>query len=329
MNRQRRGKGGFTIVELLTVMGVIALLIGLLVPALNMVKDYSREIQQKAQFHSIDVGLEMFKNDFGVYPESDENSYRVPVHPIDPTIYGGAAKLAEAMVGQDLLGFHPKSGFTASGMNDLDGVGVGAGAVQIYDPINGINVPGVYVETGSQNIDVRKKYIDLEHANAYRIDDIYVNWGAFNRFNFLLCDVYAKKRQSGKKTGMPILYYRARTAYKFQDYTRNEFGGSDQNPAQNDDIYNYWDNERLLALGDPEQGTAVLHPLRTGTTLTDLQRFEEMILNKQVQTATRTTSFPDGIKRPYRAESYILISAGKDGLYGTADDVLNIEKGKE
>lgn len=328
MNRQKRGTGGFTIVELLTVMGVIALLIGLLVPALNMVKDYSREIQQKAQFHSIDVGLEIFKNDFGVYPESDENSYRVPPHPVDPTYYSGALKLAEAMVGLDLLGFHPKSGFTASGLNDLDGVGVGSGPVQIYDPINGINLPNVYEETGSQNIDIRKKYVDLEHANAYRMDDIYRNWGSFSRYNFLLCDVYAKKRQSGKKTGMPILYYRARTAYKFQNYLYSDLG-TDQNPVQNDDIYNYWDNERLLALGDPDQGMAILHPLRTGTVVDDLQRFEEIVLNKQVQTATRTTAFPDGIKRPYRADSYILISAGKDGLYGTADDVLNFEKAKE
>lgn len=327
MSRTGRRQGGFTIVELLTVMGVIALLIGLLVPALNMVKDYSREIQQKAQFHSLDVGLEMFKNDFGVYPESNDNSYP-PVNLIDQTPYLGAHKLAEAMVGLDLLGFHPKSGFTASGLNDLDGVGTDSGPVQIYDPINGINVPNVYEETGSQNIDVRKKYIELEHANAYRMDDIYRNWGSFNQYNFVLCDVYAKKRQSGKKTGMPILYYRARTAYKFQDYLHSDLG-SDQNPEQNDDIYNYWDNEQLLALGDPDQGTAIVHPLRTGTVIDDLQRFEDMILNKQVQTATRTTSFPEGIKRPYRADSFILISAGKDGLFGTADDVLNIEKEKQ
>jgi hypothetical protein len=29
--------------------------------------------------------------------------------------------------------------------------------------------------------------------------------------------------------------------------------------------------------------------------------------------------------RPYRSESYILISAGADGKYGTADDVMNFE----
>ncbi len=34
------------------------------------------------------------------------------------------------------------------------------------------------------------------------------------------------------------------------------------------------------------------------------------------------------IRVPYRAESYVLMSAGKDGLFGTADDVYNFEMGK-
>lgn len=324
MKRTEPKTGGFTIVELLTVMGVIAVLIGLLVPALNMVKDFSREIQQKAQFHSIDVGLELFKNDFGVYPESNENSYQ-PLNQIDNGYYSGTHKLAEALVGYDLLGFHPKSGFTSSGFNDLDGIGVDNPPVQIYDPVAGISVLNVYEETGPQNIDIRKKYMELEHANAFRMEDIYLNYGSFYQENFVLCDVYAKKRQSGKKTGMPILYYRARTAFKFQDYDP----AVDQQPDTNNDIYNYWDNERLLALGDADQGAIVPHPLRTGTVVDDLELFEEIILNKQVQAATQTAMFPEGIKRPYRDDSYILISAGKDGLYGNADDLLNFTKEKQ
>jgi type II secretory pathway pseudopilin PulG len=321
MKRTEPKRGGFTIVELLTVMGVIAVLIGLLVPALNMVKDFSREIQQKAQFHSIDVGLELFKNDFGVYPESNENSY-APVNQIDNGYYSGAHKLAEALVGLDLLGFHPKSGFTSSGFNDLDGIGIGNAPVQIYDPVNGIALFPIYEETSQQNIDNRKKYIDLEHANAYRMEDIYRNYGSFYRLNFVLCDVFAKKRQSGAKTGMPILYYRARTAYKFQDY----LPADDDQPDTNNDIYNYWDNERLLALGDADQGVTVTHPLRTGTLVDDLPLFEEILLNKQVQTATQTAMFPQGIKRPFRDDSYIMISAGKDGLYGNSDDLYNFTK---
>ena len=40
---------GFTIVELLTVMSVIVILIGLLVPSLNKVKRFARDVKQKAQ----------------------------------------------------------------------------------------------------------------------------------------------------------------------------------------------------------------------------------------------------------------------------------------
>ena len=33
-----------------------------------------------------------------------------------------------------------------------------------------------------------------------------------------------------------------------------------------------------------------------------------------------------GFSRPYRPESYILISAGFDGRYGTSDDITNFEQ---
>jgi len=49
-------KKGFTIVELLTVMAVIAVLIGLLIPALALVNKKAKTVQQRAQFHAIDVG---------------------------------------------------------------------------------------------------------------------------------------------------------------------------------------------------------------------------------------------------------------------------------
>ena len=83
-----------------------------------------------------------------------------------------------------------------------------------------------------------------------------------------------------------------------------------------DDIYYYRDNELLLSLGKPEDSTQ-LHPLADGLG-DDLLEFEEMILNEQIT--------PPAPQRPYRAGSYILISAGKDGLYGTADDITNFKK---
>jgi len=309
---------GFTIVELLTVMGVIAVLIGLLVPALGLVKDYSKRIQQKAQMHSIDVGIEMFKNEFGNYPESKDNSFAA-VNPIDSTVYCGANKLAEAMIGWDFLGYHPRSGFTANGYNDVNGDGT---AEFVYDTTNGIQtgVPGSpYNEVnGAENIANRKRFIDLENANGFQMQDVYApavvtGAGWTKSTNVVLCDVYAKKRLSSKKTGMPILYYRARTGFQFQDYTN----GID------DDIYNYNDNINLLALNSPDDN-AIQHPLYDRSN--DYADFESIILNQQVLQATVTAANPTGVKRPYRADSFFLLSAGKDGLYGTADDVVNFEK---
>ena len=314
---ERTRKKAFTIVELLTVMGVIAVLIGLMVPALALVKDYSKRIQQKAQFHSIDMGLQLYKTEFGSYPESKDNSYPT-VNVIDPSPYCGANKLAEAMAGLDFLGYHPKSGLTANGQNDVDG---DLTPEQIYDAVGGI-VPSsgnmAYAETALENIANRKKFIDLENANAFQMQDIYdvatvTGAGWTDGRSVVLGDVYAKKRQSGKKAGMPILYYRARSGFQFQDHLNDNNGSG--NP-DDDDVYNFYDNELLLSLNAPEDNS-ILHPLYD--TITDLEDFDGIIGNQQVEQAA-------GIKTPYRADSYFLLSAGKDGLFGTADDVFNFDK---
>ncbi|MHC4950097.1 MAG: type II secretion system protein [Planctomycetota bacterium] len=319
---KRTSKKGFTIVELLTVMGVIAVLIGLLVPALALVKEHASRLQQRAQFHGIDVGLEIYKNEFGSYPESDDN---VPLK--EAINYCGANKLAEAMVGWDLLGFHPKSGYRSDGTNDLNGDGT---YTLMYNPTGGIpfGAEGSYEETAAENLQNREVFVDMENANAFRLVDIYSNIGGFNanlnEGGFVLCDVYAKKRLAGKKAGMPILYYKARPGRQFQDSTEDSDGDAD---LYNDDIYNYLDNDAIVALNDPDNGTGVNdHPLYQTTTAASALEFDELIVNQQVLEATDDGSGLTGVKRPYRAESYILISAGQDGLYGTGDDIFNFEK---
>jgi prepilin-type N-terminal cleavage/methylation domain-containing protein len=308
---------GFTIVELLTVMAVIAVLIGLLIPALAQVRDKAKEVQQKAQFHSIDVGLELYKSEYGAYPESVDNNFdpNPPAWYDLDTPYCGANKLAEAMVGLDMLGFHPKSGFTAEGTNDLDKDGTGN---IIYDPINGIQSETTYNEAdGPENIDNRDGfYVDLENANAFQMEDIYEATAPFTVPDVLvLGDVYAKRRFSGTKTGMPVLYYRARQAYTFQDSTDAD--------DITDDVYNFKDNENLLSLGSPEDAS-IAHPLFDVTD--DWLDFEDIIVNQTVFETTDDGSGTVGIKKPYREDSYFLLSAGKDGLYGTADDILNFDK---
>lgn len=313
-----RSKKGFTIVELLTVMGVIAVLIGLLVPALALVKDHAKKLQQKAQFHGIDVGLEIFKNEFGSYPDSSDEYVMAGVG--DP--YCGANKLAEAMVGLDLIGFHPSSSFSGDGRSTVTLTTGLPGPVVVYNAE--ADTPDW--QTAKENMDARKgPFVDLEKVNAYRMNEIYAaanlgnfvqttNIGAGASYPLVLCDVYAKKRSGvgAKKTGTPILYYRAHTNFKFQDHAidNDGVGGTDD-----DDIYSYYDNAQLLLNGMPDTGDAYTVE-KAAVTGVPAQEFDNMIVNENITT----------VDRPYRADSYILISAGKDGDFGTADDVFNFDK---
>jgi type II secretory pathway pseudopilin PulG len=278
---------GFTIVELLTVMSIIVILIGLLVPALNMVRKYAWEVKQKAQFHSIDAAIELFNTEFSGYPDSSA------LGP-DGQPYCGAMKLCEAMMGQDLMGFHPDSTFRSDGWDRDPGL---AGAKLLYPDANMVSAAAY-----RDNLSIRKgPYLPLESANAYRLEDIYSNAGGFNPKHFVLCDVYrtVTNRITGKKIGMPILYYKANTA--------NSLHSADAQANLN--IYNYLDNQALVALGIPSDPSGPQHRLY------DPVRFYKNTKNDKVTTASR----------PYRADSYILISAGFDGEYGSPDDVCNYD----
>ena len=108
----------FTIIELLTVVAIIALLISILLPALSRARRQAKDVNCSAYIHAIETGLEMFQNERGEYPPSD------PLNP-DRTIYtyeraeasrkqsggewfvSGMHLLAEMLVGTDKMGFDP------------------------------------------------------------------------------------------------------------------------------------------------------------------------------------------------------------------------------
>ncbi len=208
----------------------------------------------------------------------------------DPTgqPYCGSMKLTEALMGQDLFGCHVKSIFRRDGLD-------AAGAL-LYPP-NIDNLPVALRETALK--DRKGPFLQAENANAHRLVDIYGkgNTGSLPEDAFVLCDCYPRARPSGEKTGMPILYYRANPSGTVHDLA---------NPDNPQNIFNYKDNQALLVLGVPGK-LGETHPLA------DPKRF---YLN------TQDREMPS---KPYRRDSFILISAGEDGLYGTADDVCNFE----
>jgi len=291
MTDKRGGsKAAFTIVELLTVMSIIVILIGLVLPSLNLVRRYARKVKQKNQFHSISVAMELFRAEEDGYPDSSWKD-------TDNQDYCGAMKLCEALMGKDLLGFHPESIFNSDGTNS-------EGAL-LYTTDT--------FEPSEENKKSRKgPYLQLESANAYKLADIYSDTGRFDEELFVLCDAYTrvKNLSTGKRIGMPILYYKANTSNSGHDPT----AGTQE---YKDNIYNYLDNINLVRLGKPWMAGAkhalengILDPAQTGPEI-----FYESIRNKKLENTNK----------PYRADSYILLSAGFDGEYGTPDDVFNFE----
>jgi len=294
-------KWGFTIIELLTVMSIIVILIGLLVPSLNAVRRYSRVVRQKGQFHDIGTGLEMFSIDFDGYPSSRDNR----LDSGDATAYCGAMKLCEAMMGQDGLGFHPDSVFRRDGYD---------GALPPQTPKD--LYPSPVTPTDRQQR--KNTYVDPDKYKICAVEDLlgYIAISSYDPCSSVISDVFMNIRGSvsGVKIGMPVLYYKA-------DVTKLEHKYNWPQPADfSKNIYDYRDNDYLTAISVSRDtaGNILPHPVNSNyteplTNRSGIQIFYENIQNKKVT----------NVSKPYNENTFILISAGWDGLYGTRDDVYN------
>ncbi len=293
---------GFTLPELLTVIAIIVILIGILMPALAQVKKLAKETKQKAQLGSIDVGVTLYKNDFGEYPPSHGSNA-----PADSDCfpYCGAQTLAEAMFGQDLLGYSTDSNYTNEGINNT---------------IPQTPIDRHYVYPGMTDVQRdaslhRRKDPYLDRTNIGVFDPCQI----FNRNTYpyhlvsdryVICDVFtAVNREINGKTykiGTPVLYFRANPSPvnpELIPYLPTDFSANHEM-----NIYNYRDNYFLIMLKSIADGKD--HPLN-GTFYGFIG--DPMILRIDAATCGR----------PVRPDSFLLISAGNDGLYGTKDDICN------
>jgi len=322
-NTVKTRTSGLTMIEILVVVSIIAILTGLLLPAVHTVQKMARETKQKAQLTSIELALAAFKNDYGEYPPSSFN---------DPMVsgrgdYGGAQKLAEALLGWDLLGFHPNSAWRSDGMG-LDQQGK----------------PVATIYTAPDTLSNRRgRYLEMETANAFFLgggtDGVFLDtsgdWGGgpLAPRTFVLCDVFPVRERKmrlpdGKivSPGMPILYYKANAASKVLVPAPNE--GLVQPEAR---VYNARDNRALVSLGmlaDNAKPLSArrrhkldpLYPLTNDETSKlyssgDMFAYFYQLYIRDFRVQARPW--------PHRPDSYLLISAGADGIYGTNDDIRN------
>ena len=207
------------------------------------------------------------------------------------TVVTGAQRLAEAFFGRDDRGFHPRSQWHP-GKESTD----------------------LYVDT---TLEKRKTpYFERKRVGFYTLGQL---WGATSGVEStpVFTDVFTQNRVSGvdEKVGMPVLYFKA-------DSTKTCRVDKPTGLQNNDDgiykkwVYNFKDNLPILELPwlrDPE--TAVRHyPDKDGTD--DMaQVFYEQLTQRE-----------DGnFFMPHNKSTFLLISAGYDGIYGTKDDLTNFD----
>jgi len=290
----------FTLVELLTVIGIISLLLSLALPALNEARMRAREVGDRASLHSIGVAVESFASDMGYYPESslrtdpDRRTLELAMGaqgklPDDQ----GAHRLVESLVGLDYLGFQKQNYYDVAGEN-------------MSEP------EGTPIDWNEKETKRWGPYVQLESVAIGTMQEAHPDSDSFPA----VADPEAEPISNpnpvfvgtlDRNAPKAILYYRAR-ASKHLLY----------------DIYDWLDNEYITADED-ETRHELFHPNFSDPT--DTEGFYKFIWDTRTgMGTTEELKFGSPSARPYNKDSFILINAGRDSQYGTADDICNFQK---
>lgn len=296
---------GFTLLELLTVVAIIALLIGILLPSLSKARHQAKRVKVQGTLKAIEVGVELFQNDFGEYPASGTTWDPIVDFPAldvhEHQEIWGSARLARAMVGHDMRGV------------DAEGRSLKEGFI----PANRITMADL------ENAPRAGPYI--ENLRVVRNDDalwgqrdLSVSWPA-DGYPIVIDDAYE----------YPIAYYKANPrAPQVWAPPPDEWRG----------VYCLWDNVPLTGIDDcyPRGFWDFAH---TGRNLEchPLGEFGSSVpdrVNRPPPCAGFGKTFVGflhdpaalslGVVRPRNADSFVLIHPGRDGLFGTDDDLSNL-----
>ena len=316
MKMMRHKNKGFTLIELLTVIAIIAMLVGILSVSQRKVKIVSLNLRQKAAFHGARISLELYSKDFGGYPDSARVSD-------GGTSVTGAQRMTEALFGRDDRGFNPKTKWhptqdAASNPNLYDAT---VTAKDRKTPYFERKRGGFYAmaDLWSGGAGGSSVYLGISSAaagdNKTQVSPVFTDVFERNTVTFPSGDT--------EKVGMPVLYFKADPTKRFRvDSSNNSVTVQNTDMAVYGNwVYNFADNLPILQLPwlrEPDtvtDGMTVHYRDPQDAAKSNAQYFYELVTARQ-----------DGnFFKPHNQSTFLLISAGYDGIYGTRDDLTNFD----
>lgn len=352
----RAAAHAFTLIELLTVVFIIGLLIAILVPSINLARNAAKNAKTASLLRVIETGLEMSKQEgeneryfraTNGYPPSfahplipgytgftrtDARQGRFPYSGSSgshPKVYG-AHWLAFFLMGKDGLGYIPPKSVRAS-IRD--------------EPFEW------YLPEPSDNkgpLDRTAAYVDADRVRTLATSKLpgrslaesllFPDWDTMNDLPVIVdafdqTVLYYASNTHGNQANMVSPVHREDNDYSSEGgspfYFHEDNAGFTGDNSKGSDA-NGWD---FSSKARQKGGVLKLHRISDHGDQVDPdvfgtinETFQEYILDKNALNKAPQPVPSNWPRVPVRRSSFLLITAGVDGIYGTNDDVTNLPR---